>query len=120
MRSFSYLSPGVVTQPPLKPLLASHQMVFSHVQPPVPAFGQVAQLGLLPDGHVSFDVSRIVAWNQDGGSWDVSATGRTLLGSTEPMVEGLLLVIPRWSSVGVVDAGSAAAITGLPAPGNIV
>jgi hypothetical protein len=95
-------------------------VVFSHVQPPVPAFGQVAQLGLLPEGHVSFGVCRIVAWNHDGGSCDVSATGRTPLESTEPMFEGLLLANPRWSSAGVVDAGFAAAITGLPAPGNIV
>jgi hypothetical protein len=36
------------------------------------------------------------------------------------MVEGLVRVTPRWSTVGVDDAGSAAPITGLPAPGNIV
>ena len=38
--------------------------------------------------------------------------------ATAPMVEGLVRVMPRWSSVGVVDAGFAAPITGLPAPGN--
>jgi hypothetical protein len=36
------------------------------------------------------------------------------------MVDGLVRVTPRWSTVGVVDAGFAAPITGLPVPGNIV
>jgi hypothetical protein len=36
------------------------------------------------------------------------------------MVEGLVRVSPRWSTVGVDDAGFAAPMTGLPAPGNIV
>jgi hypothetical protein len=36
------------------------------------------------------------------------------------MVEGLVRVTPRWSTVGVVESGSAAPMTGLPAPGNLV
>jgi hypothetical protein len=38
---------------------------------------------------------------------------------TAPIVEGFVLAKPRWSSV-IVEFRSAAPITGLPAPGNLV